>query len=188
MRTLSSLLEKLMPLGLYDLSEESNIYLELSCYSEALERHRENIDETLRECFISSAESFGLENRERVIGSVVEGYSTEDRRKMLILRQSMGENDFTYDGFRAFLNSLGVFDYNILELSKIFQLAIHCCTYYGAEQEKWIENQIQLMAPAHISTTVYFSGISWTDFEIPNMTFDYVDSLDKSWFEIDSVI
>ncbi len=187
MTSFESIISKLAPTGIYSLEEGTNVYNEISAYSVALDNHRKNIDEALRECFISSAEDYGLANREKVIGSLRTDYSLEDRRKMLILRKSMGENDFTLEGFERFLTSIGVYDYRIDEIYELNEIAINIFGSYSPADEAWITNQINLMVPAHLMCNVYLGGVRWKVLDVQNFTFKELDSNNYTWTEFNSL-
>lgn len=187
MTSFESIISKLAPTEIYSLEEGSNVYNEISAYSIALDSHRKNIDKTLRECFISSAEDYGLANREKVIGDVRTDYSLNDRRKMLILRKSMDENDFTLAGFERFLTSIGVYDYKIDEIYELNEIVINIFGSYSPADEAWITNQIYLMAPVHLMCNVYLGGVKWKVLDVQNYTFKELDSNNYTWTEFNSL-
>ncbi len=187
MTSFESIATKLAPMGIYNLEEGSNIYTEISAYCSALDCHRKNIDEALRECFISSAESYGLDNREKIIGGIRTDYPLEDRRKMLVLRKSMGENDFTLAGLKKLLDSIGVYDYRIEEIYELNEIAINIFGSYTPEDEAWITNQINLMVPAHLACDVYLGGVRWSVLDIQDYTFRRIDSNNYTWTQFNSI-
>ena len=184
MDTLTSISQKLAPLNLYDISEGKNIYYEICAYSCALDRHKENLERVLKECFISSAETYGIENTEKVIGSVRSDYSTEDRRKMLIIRKTFGDNDFTKSKFQNFLSSIGVYNYDVLEMPWESEMNICIDGSYNRDDKAWIIKEIKLALPAHLNCNVYFSGIEWADIDSKNLTYSLMDNYDYTWSQI----
>ena len=66
MSVISDLIKKLQPLNLYSLSKTSNVYFELSVYASELENINSSIDELLKECFVQTAESYGVDNIESI--------------------------------------------------------------------------------------------------------------------------
>lgn len=187
MTSFESITSKLAPTGIYNINKGSNVYNEISAYCEALDNHRKNIDEALKECFISSAEGYGLDNREEVIGSLRTDYSIDDRRNMLILRRTMGENDFTLAGFERFLTSIGVYDYRIEEIYELNEIVINIFGSYSPADEAWITNQINLMVPAHLICDVYLGGVKWNTLDVQNYTFKELDSNNYTWTEFNSL-
>jgi hypothetical protein len=82
--------QKLRPIGLYALNEGDPLALELTVYGEELDRVYDALDELLREAFIETAESYGLENRERFTGAVHDDETVERRReRQLTLSQDV---------------------------------------------------------------------------------------------------
>jgi hypothetical protein len=184
MTALESLIRKLSPLGIYDITDGSNIKNELAAYAEALERHRANIDEVLRECFIITSRSFGLELREKVIGAVRDNMSLNSRRSMLCTRKGLNESDFTLSALDKFLRGIGVNFYNISENFGMNTIGICVGGSYSDSEAKWIKNQIENFLPAHLDCFVYFGGKTWRQFELQDKTFAQLDSDDLKWQEI----
>ena len=65
MTSLESMINKLKPLGVYNLNSDSLVYAELSAFAVGIDILRDELDELLREAFVKTAESFGIENLER---------------------------------------------------------------------------------------------------------------------------
>ena len=66
MSIISTLVKNLQPLKLYSLNKSSNIYKELSVYASELELLNDQLEELLKECFVQTAESYGLDNIEHI--------------------------------------------------------------------------------------------------------------------------
>ncbi len=184
MTALESLTDKLSPLGIYNLSGDTNIMNELKAYACALDKHRENIDTLLRECFISSAESYGITLREKLVGEIKSFYPLGKRREMLIIRNSFSENDFTIDGLKKFIKSLGVTDYTISENYAMNVISVCVGGSYSDAEAKWIKKQIEDILPAHLEAYVYYGGKTWRQFELQDKTFAQLDALDLRWQDI----
>lgn len=164
MTALQSMSEKLNPLGIYNITQSSNIFKELSAYAAALDVHRENLKTILRECFISSAESYGIEIREKAIGDLRTSYSLENRRNMLALRSSLNENDFTRAGLSKFLNCMGVSDYSISETPRDSYIFILIGNAFPESDKRWILNQLYLFLPSHLKAAVRINGELWCNY------------------------
>lgn len=184
MHPLISMMNKLEPLGIYDLSDGTNVKNELQAYAHALLIHRQNMEELLRECFISSSESYGLEIREKVIGNTRDEYSLAKRREMLTLRKGFNESDFTKESLKKFLRSFGVSDYSIIEVPTQDSVSVCIGGSYPDSEAKWIENQIKNVLPAHLDVYVYFGGKTWNQFQQQNKTFAQLDERNLSWAQI----
>ena len=186
MTTLQSFVKKLNPLGIYDIQEGSNIYAELSAYAYALDRHRDNMEAVLRECFISTAEGYGIEIREKVFGNVRENYTPEQRREMLKLRRGLGNGDYTLEGFDRFMRSLGADSYNLHEMNLSYEVSVTINNSFNSTDAKWAENQIKLIMPAHLITHVYYGGALFSQIDSANMTYADFDSQNSTWTQLDN--
>ncbi len=184
MTSLESMIKKLSPLGIYRIENKTNIKNELSAYAYALDIHRKNIDTLIRECFISSAQDYGIEIREKVIGAVKSSYDLSKRREMLTLRKGFNENDFTRDSLAKFIKSFGVTEFNISEVPTQHIIGVAIGGSYPDSEEKWIENQIRLILPAHLTAFVYFGGRNWRQINEDDKTFKQLDDQDLMWQEI----
>lgn len=186
MTTLQSFIKKLSPLGIYDISEGTNIYAELSAYADAFDRHRNNMNIVFRECFITTSESYGLETREKAFGKIREGCTLSQRREMLRLRRGFGDSDFTVAGFDKFMRSLGIGEYSLLEMSSTYEAAVTLNESFSSSETKWIENQIRLIMPAHLVVNMYYGGPMFDRIDSLDRTYADFDSADKSWAQLDS--
>ena len=142
-----SLSKKLAPLNIYDMSEGTNIFAEISAYAYAIDKHRQNTQVVLRECFISTAESYGIETREKVFGNLREDYTLSQRREMLKLRRGFGDSDFTLAGFDKFMNSLGAGSCSLQEMYRTYEAAVTMFNTFSDTDAQWIENQIEKFLP-----------------------------------------
>lgn len=186
MTSLESMIRKLAPLNIYDLSDTSCVYAELAAYAEALDAHRANLDEALRECFISSAESYGLTAREKIIGNERESYSTAERRQMLISRKCICDNDFTPAAFDRLIKGLGAESYTMTEMPSDFILTITLNGVFETVDEAWIENQIKLLMPAHLGVFVYLGGLTFLEIDSANVTYAVFDNADYTWTQLEN--
>ncbi len=186
MRALESMIKKLAPLGIYDTRNTSNIYAELSAYAAAIDSYRDLLDEALRECFISTAETFGLEIRERVVGDVRSDCSIEQRRNMLSTRASLGETDYNLAGFDKFMDSFGVQDYTLSESPSTQSVTVTITGDYPGNTESWIKNQIELILPAHLNMNVYSGGLRWSAIDNNNDTYTAFDSKNYTWEQLNT--
>lgn len=183
---LQSLSKKLAPLNIYDIREGTNIFAELSAYAYAINKHRQNTQIALRECFISTAESYGIEMREKVFGNPREDYTLSQRREMLKLRRGLGDSDFTLAGFDKFMNSLGAGSYNLLEMYSTYEAAVTMFNTFSNTDAEWIENQINLFLPAHIIVYVYYGGPTFSEIDTADLTYSAFDTNDKTWRQIEN--
>ena len=99
--TYTSMKKALEPLVLYDF-DDTNISNELKAYAFVLDEINRDIEEMLNECFIDTANSYGLSNRELVIGAQRDDLSVAKRREMLRLREGICKSSFTL--FRHYMS------------------------------------------------------------------------------------
>ena len=186
MKALESMIKKLSPLKIYDTSTTSNVYAELAAYAAALDCYRDKLDEALRECFISTAEGFGLETRERVIGDVRNDCSTEQRRTMLSTRASLGETDYTIKGFDRFMKSFGVQDYTLSESAGTQSVTVIITGDYKSNTESWIINQTRMILPVHLNMYVYAGGRDWKAIDSANYQYMTFDNHNQTWQQLNT--
>lgn len=188
MRSLTSMIEKLSPLGVYNLSEGSVVYAELSAFAVGLEILRDTLDTLLQEAFIATAEDFGIENTERLVGNVRADLPLEKRREMLTERLSLSSGDFTLKGFEKMLRLMGV-EGSIEEYPETQRIVINLSEdEYTEAQCKWIVSQAKALLPAHLKWDVVFAGFSWSDSDATGNTFAVIDGKGYTWKEIDYLI
>lgn len=186
MTAFESMYQKMLPLKSYD-TANGNIYNEIASYGYGLDDHRADLDIFLRECFISTAETYGLENREKIVGNLKSDYPTERRRNMLILRNILGENDFTKKGMEKFLFCFGITEFQLIEMPEQLTLTVYVGGDYSQVDKAWIEKQINMMVPAHLITIIDFKGISWSTADSNNLSFAELDSKNYSWKTINNL-
>jgi len=187
MNAYESMYIKMQPLKSYNLDEGTNIYNEICAYGAALDKFRELLDEFLRECFICTSESYGLDNREKLVGEVRNDLSLEKRRSMIITRNLLGDNDFTSEGFKKFMHSFGVTNYQIDEFPNQLKITVQVAGDHSESQQLWIENQIKMMIPAHLDGTITFQNMSWAEIDGKNLTFAEMNNKNYSWNYIDNL-
>ncbi len=164
MDALQSMRAKLTPLGIYNITNSSNIHKELFSYAAALDKHRENLDKLLRECFISSARDYGIEIREKAIGDLRSSYTLEKRREMLTLRNSINENSFTSSSLVKFLKCMGITNYTISENPTDSLIIIRVLNTFSESDKRWILNQLYLFLPSHLKAEVSINNETYRNY------------------------
>ena len=157
MGSLTSIKKKLRPLNLYNLNDENIINAELSAYAVALDIINSKLAELERECFISTAESYGLERREKLFGYVRDSLELSKRRDMLIYRGSITSNDFTKEALEEALMASGM-EATITEDFKNNSITVNCTNIFDTVKS---ESEAQVAAkefmPAHLTATFNFN-------------------------------
>lgn len=185
MSSCESMIKKLEPLGIYNLATDSILYAELAAFSEGLDVLKAELDTVLKEAFISTAESYGIENLELLVGKKRDDLAIDKRRSMLIERLSFGTGDFTPTGLESMLRVLGV-DGKIEEYPFVQRIVLNLSSqYYSAPMREWIMLQAEALFPAHLDWDVVFWGFTWAESDGTQLTFEQMDSKSYSWDSID---
>ncbi|MBQ9742432.1 MAG: hypothetical protein IJV88_02000 [Ruminococcus sp.] len=185
MTALDSMLCKLQPVGIYSLGEDSNIFRELSAYGESLDMVQDELNRLLGESFFATAESYGLERAERVVGACRADLPTEKRRNMLCVRWSYGGNDFTPEGVRKILTMLGV-EGHIIEYPHVQRLSVELTdSNLTPGQRTWVLSQLRALLPAHLEVDALFGGFCWDVADARGLSFGEIDSKAYTWDYID---
>ncbi len=185
MSRLDSMVKSLSSVGLYSLKEGSFVKSELASYAAGLDILREELETMLRECFFSTAESYGLSRRERLWGKVREELSTQKRREMLTLRNSFGFEDFTPLGIGKVLGFLGVTG-TFQEYPSLSRIVIDLSDKdYSQGERNFLLSQIRAVLPAHLETDIVFEGLDWSIIEEKARSFSQVEEKGFTWAQID---
>lgn len=178
--------ERLLRVGVYK-DDARVLCWELKAYAVELERLYTELGVMFRERFITTAEDTGLSVYEKIFGPVRVGESTEERRRMLLLRLNLGNNDFTVDGFKKALDSFGL-KYTLSEFPAIGRLNVIATTDYSPAEQAWINNEVSKIVPAHIEFQLLFNTMTWDQWDALNRTFGDFDTDDMTWEQIDNQI
>ena len=188
MSSLESMIKKLSPLGVYNLSENSMVYAELAAFSTGLDMLRESLDTLLKENFVKTAEDFGLENTERLLGNVRDDLTLSERREMLKERLSLNVTDFTMAGFKKMLKILGTPGV-IEEYPQSQRIVLNLAEEeYTEAQREWIVSQAKALLPAHLLSDIVFAGFDWKTSDMLANTFAEIDGKGFVWIEIDYLV
>lgn len=188
MSALQSMIKKLSPLRVYDLSDKSCVYAELSAFSVGLDVLRASLEELLKEGFVLTAESFGLSLLEQITGCPREDLSVEERREMITQRQSLSAKDFTLDGVQKVLKAMGV-EGEVTECPDTLRMYLDLRgEIYSSAKKGWFISQARELLPAHLEVDIIFSGFHWGNITTKNLTFKEMDEKFYTWDEIDYLI
>ncbi len=159
MKSIDSMKKKIEQTGIYKVTDGSNIQKELKAYAEGLDTLFDTLEELERECFITTAESYGLSQREKFLGYDRSGEETEDRRKILeIAEQLTGE--CTVEAFKKILEGYGLTNYSIDEKFSSNIVLVFVYETLTAEQKSVIESRIAADFPLHLIITVYYPVVT----------------------------
>lgn len=181
----NTMMSALQKISLYS-SDAKNLSTELKAYALLIDEINNEIRELMRECFVCTAESFGLSDIERIIGTVRDELSIEKRREMLMLRFSINSSCFTRDAVLSALKSFGL-DCDLYEYPSQSTVVVNSKGEYSEAQKAWIRTQVRKIMPAHLLVQVIFSGPAWSQIDNDNTTFLLMDSKNLTWEEIDNL-
>ncbi|MDQ5983851.1 MAG: hypothetical protein RUMPE_00880 [Eubacteriales bacterium SKADARSKE-1] len=186
MSTLDSMKSKLKPLCLYDLSDSSLISAELKAYAEGLDILYDVSEEIEKECFISTAENYGLDLRERLYSSTRSNLTLSERREMLLYRYSITSNDFNKESIEKALVAAGIRGY-IIEAPSANKIYINCLELFDTMvSNSMAQAEAEKFLPAHLSYDFDFRPLQWVQIEDKDMTFSQMDAADLTWDQIDN--
>ena len=115
MDSYTSMKTKLNATGFYTVQEGTALNRELIAYSQGLSLLFDELKEMLRELFIHTAQTYGIENRERFVGKTHDEYTLEKRREMLIITESNIGTGCTLNDFTKTLNGYGLENFEFIE-------------------------------------------------------------------------
>lgn len=186
MSALNSMKAKLRPLNLYKLDEENLINAELSAYAAGLDIINDRLEELERECFVSTATSFGLSTKEKIFNSAHDSADIQKRRDWILFRGALRNSDFTNSGIKNTMSGCGM-NVKLYENVSDGTFGISCLeiTDDSATNET-LQKRAEEFLPAHLLATFDFGSITWDIVAQNDMSFDEMDAKDLTWDEIDN--
>lgn len=157
MGSYESMKTKLEAVGIYSITENSNISDELKAYAEGIDEVFDTLDEMTRECFTETAESYGITNRERFFGKERTEYTLEKRREILRLAEQTTQGRCNVKAFEDTLKGYGLSDFTITELFSMNKVAININDALTEPIKKMVEERIVLDFPAHLNVVAIFA-------------------------------
>lgn len=159
MDSFTSMNLKLEPLGIYNLADSTNVCEELKAYAVGIDGLFEELDEMTREYFIDTAETYGITQRETIIGPERTEHTLEKRRQMLkYSEQTMGLS-CTKDAFNKLLSSYGLSTFAILERCSEQSIVIHITGKYSTEFKRWLAERVKNDFPTHLVYSIEIMNI-----------------------------
>ena len=185
MNTLNSLKAVLEPISIYDIKQSSIIYAELSAYSEGLDLLKNELSIAERECFISTAQTYGLLLREHLMGVLKSTLPVEYRREMLLHYVGVSEKSFTKASIEKALVSCGVVA-TISEYPSEYKIYINCVkTLDTTLTQEQIKNEAYKYLPPYLEAVFDFRKFNWNIIDSKSMTFEQMDSKNMMWSDIE---
>lgn len=176
---------KLKPLSIYNLSDDTLIMAELAAYAQELDRLYDLLAELEKECFIKTATDYGLSLRERSYTSPRADLTYDDRRKMLLYRMSITSNDFNKESIERALLAAGINGY-IIESPNELKIEINALELFDTmvtESEAMLAAEQFL--PAHLTCIFDFRQCQWVQLDAQELTWEEIDAKDLTWADFD---
>lgn len=132
--------------GLYTVSEGSLAEAELKAYAAGLDICFDALEELERECFIATAESYGLEYREAMMHRLNLQNTLSARRNALLKAFSITACDYTPEGMekvRDIFNAHGTFTFD----SASHTITFHCTDALTQTEQTFLAEQMGSLMP-----------------------------------------
>lgn len=172
--------------GIYNVD---NTFLkgELSAYAAGIQTTKNLLLEMERECFVVSAQDYGILEKESLFGSFRTDNSVVNRRKMLLSALAVDETAFTLKGMNNFLDSFPTGHKIIEKYSENALTIVLDRNGWAVENMDYIETVIANFFPAHLEITINVLGIMWDEIESRKLTFGEMDGKGYTWDALEAV-
>lgn len=177
MSVLQQMKDMLSPLGVYSLDENSLVMCELKVYASQLEKLHEKLGTLLKECFITTAQGFGLEKVEELFEQPRPDLTIQERRQKLSRYMTLRNTDFSFDDITAQLKLAGIpdaFNRDIQNETLSFPTLIALDDI--TEKARQIDI-IKDIVPAHLGIEAGIKAMCWDDLEKLNLNFGALDKM-----------
>lgn len=158
MDSYNSMTKKLAPLRIYNLNGENEISTELRVIAREIDLLFDTLEIMTRECFIATAESYGISERESFFGKEKTELTAERRRALLMLLSYVNGTDITLTGFEAFVRSCGVQNFTYNETPTHARLVLTVRDELDDGSKKLLKERVEAYVPAQINVTTLFSS------------------------------
>lgn len=158
MDSLTSMMQKLSPIGIYDLSDGGAVQTELQAYAGELDALYDALDTLTREGFIETAESYGLSARERFGGHEQEELTTAQRRERLLRREWGFAHDGTPSGFADSVRALGVSDFTLEENTDKLRVDLTVADALSDGEKSLFEQRLRAQFPPHAVLVIHYGA------------------------------
>ncbi len=194
MSSINSIKKSLKPLGIYKLNAQGLLNAELSAYACELDTLNSEIEKLEKECFISTAEDYGITLREQLYDFSKSLWDVSKKRQRILGISLVKPTSFTKADLENILAIYGI-EAAILEDTETGNIYINCISkndlfenvfLSDSQNESSTINQIEKFMPAHLTFEVDFRTISWDAIEELDKTFDQMDAKGYNWDKIDN--
>ncbi len=178
------LLELLRPLGVYDFGAKSVNRGELGVYGKGLDAGYMQLEETLREMSLTTAEGYGLERVEELLPYRPVSDTVEDRRRALAALLRIGGDSFTLSAINDTLSGCGI---NALasEGDQPGYVEVGFPDVAGIPANfEGLRGIIEEILPCHLEITYLFWYNSWGALAEKVSTWGEAEATGKTWYEL----
>lgn len=158
MDSLTSMKSKLEKTGIYKFDGGSNVEKELKAYAIEIDRLFEQLAVLQRECFIDTAQSYGILLRENFLGFDRSYLELDERRKILKACEQMS-GSCTVGAFGLMLESYGIENYKFEENPTNNSLKVYVYDEVDEESKALIVSQVKEDFPLHLNVEVVFDSV-----------------------------
>lgn len=159
MTAYESIKNKLDTIGVYSIEQDGLINAETKAYAAGLQPLYDEAEELLKEGFIQTAESSGLEQLEFMTRSYLSGGSLEERRSRLIKRLSISPGEAGLQRLIMQAESMGL-ECSITEDVTMSKLYLDVTTEVSDDEKAFLQAELLRFKPLHLLMYVTFSGES----------------------------
>lgn len=157
MTAYESIKEKLSAIGIYSIKQGGLIDAEIQAYAAGLQEVYDSIDELLCECFVQTAESYGLEQLETMTRTYMSGDELEVRREKLMNRLQINPSIIGKDALEKQVASLGL-SCNITESVSDSKIYVDILTEVTDDKKEFLKEELLRFTPLHLIMNVTFNG------------------------------
>ena len=141
MTAYESMSTKLLQTGLYGIEQGGAVDCELKAYAVELDRIYTELDVLLREAFVSTAQTYGISEREKFIGKERTDLTLARRRELLMLRETRASGGHGSADLNQLIEALGVTDYTVTIVQRHCKITITVNDSLTDEQKADFEKQ-----------------------------------------------
>jgi hypothetical protein len=157
MDSLTSMKTKLKSTGLYSAADGSNLEKELKAYASGLDKVFDELDTMERECYIDTAETYGLSTRESFFGYDRSDSTVEERREILKTEEQLS-GDCTVEAFYKIMEGYGLKSYKIVEKYSGNALVVYVYDSMTDEEKTVLESRMSADFPVHLSIVMHYES------------------------------
>ena len=149
---------KLLQTGLYGIEQGGAVDCELKAYAVELDRIYTEFDVLLREAFVSTAQTYGISEREKFIGKERSDLTLARRRELLMLREMRASGGHGSADLNQLIEALGVTDYTVTIVQRHCKITITVNDSLTAEQKADFEKGVKSFTPVTFETIFEYNA------------------------------